>query len=139
MMKGPFSMQKQKKVIEDSSSVPFVEEELRKINSIEKTVSGCIHIEKVMRKPMKQIYSTLDSMIGCQDITIDKSFDSIVSGDVTPPVSPQKMRGKGLMRLNSLQVSELYKDHFKYEFPINELCKILGELDKHSHINATGA
>ena len=37
-----------------------------------------------------------------------------------------KMR-KRLSKMSSIDISKLYKDHLKYEFPAGELYKLLGE------------
>ena len=49
-------------------------------------------------------------------------IDSIESEDEKTFVSPRRgTKRRGLMKMDSLQIRQYYKDHFKYEFYENEL------------------
>ena len=39
--------------------------------------------------------------------------------------------GRGLRKMNSVEISTMYRDHYKYEFVADELYRLLGENIQH--------
>ena len=92
----------------------------RGIRKVERDIAKCINIEKLMQKPIEDAFKGFEELIGsCRQ-------ENMVESDQEDKFSFKPKR-KGLMNLDNIGISELYKDHLKYEFKSNELHKLLGE------------
>lgn len=119
--------------------IPKPEYDIRKIKTVEKDIRKSINLEKLTNQPIEKLYHILEELIGYKNAAASISVDSEVTDSILNNNSSgvtrhhQGLGGgsingrKGLLRMNSLEISNLYKDHFKYEFAENELYKLLGE------------
>lgn len=109
------------------------------MRKVERDLSKCINIEKLMHKPIEEAYSALEDLVGrcpehcandCKHEPDREEDKESLAGNSFFSFKPKR---KGLMNLNNMLVAELYKNHLKYEFKANELYSLLGEAHEPSN------
>ena len=88
---------------------------LRKIKKVEKDISRCINIEKMMKMPVEQVNLAMQELIG-RASNFNTHETSLCSDGDNQYQFTFKPKRKGIMKLDTVVLSELYKDHFIYEF-----------------------
>lgn len=99
---------------------------LRKIRTFEREFKKSVNVEVSLGVTADKVFQMTQLMIGSdKNEPLPNTLASETLSENQSPIPTGRRRG--MMRMGSLLISQLYKDHFKYEFEANELYKLLGE------------
>ena len=91
---------------------------------MEKELSECINIEQLIGTSIKHLSCTLDTLVGKTSRATRRQSQSL--RDHSEDSIDDPSQDNNLLLMSSQQISQLYKDHFKYEFAEDELYQLLG-------------